>query len=183
MNTPNLLTLLSAISIPQLREYLAKRGWSEVSADGRLNFTLEIGQGESQKVFVPADRAHPRFRSLLQNLMFSLSVVESREPADIALDISKVELPKTVACVNVSQQLHDIACHIRGLSQECVESEQAKGKLLELARYLLAQQSLTIAVTPKLAAELWEVARADRSYLPAATGEWLSANATSISSR
>jgi hypothetical protein len=183
MNTPNLIALLSAISIPQLKEYFAKQGWSENTADGRLNFTLEIGQGESHRVFVPADRAHPRFRSLLQNLMFSLSVVESREPADIALEISKVEVPKVAALVDLSQQLHDIACHIRGLAQECIESDQAKGKLLELARYLLAYQSLSIAVTPRLASELWVVARSDSSYLPTATSEWLNANATRTSSR
>ncbi|MDX1927586.1 MAG: hypothetical protein SFV81_13775 [Pirellulaceae bacterium] len=177
MNTPNFHALLSAINVPRLKAYLSNRGWNENTADGRLDFTKESAEGETQRVFVPADGAHPRFRSLLQNLMFSLSVIENREPADIAYEISKIEVPKVVVPATSEHQLHDIASHIRGMAQECVESEQAKGKLLELARFLLAYQSLSIAVTPKLADELWEVARSDRSYFPTATSDWLRANA------
>jgi hypothetical protein len=183
MNTPNLYVLLSAITLPHLKAYLANRGWSENIADGRLDFTMDSAQGEAQRIFVPADRAHPRFRSLLQNLMFSLAVIENREPADIAHEISKFEIPKVLAPVASEHQLHDIASHIRGLAQECTESEQAKGKLLELARFLLAYQSLSLGVTAKLADELWEVARSDKSYLPSATSDWLWANAKNSASK
>jgi hypothetical protein len=177
MNTPNLHALLSAITLPHLKAYLQNRGWSESIADGRLDFTMDSAEGELQRIFVPAERAHPRFRSLLQNLMFSLSVIENREPADIAHEISKFEIPNVVVSGATDHQLHDIASHIRGLAQECIESEQAKGKLLELARFLLAYQSLSIGVTPKLADNLWEVARSDKSYFPTATSDWLAANA------
>lgn len=180
MNTPNLHSLLSAITIPQLKAYLANQGWQENVADGRLNFTMESGQGDSQRIFVPADRAHPRFRSLLQNLMFSLAVIETREPAEIAHDISRIQIPKVVEAIDLGNQLHDIASHIRGLAQECNDSEQAKGKILELAKFLLEYQSLSIGMTPKLASELWEVARSDKSYFPAATLDWLGANAKNI---
>src|SRR4051812_32072672 len=94
MNTPNLHALLSAITIPQLKAYLAKDGWNENVADGRLNFARDIEPGESQTIFIPADRTHPRFRSLLQNLMFSLAVIKDREPADIAYEMSSFPIPK-----------------------------------------------------------------------------------------
>lgn len=183
MNTPNLHSLLSAITLSQLKAYLAKAGWKENIADGRLNFAREIEPGESQTIFVPADRSHPRFRSLLQNLMFSLAVIENREPADIAYDISSFQIPNLVSGLDLGQQLHEIASLVRGLAQECNASDQAKGKILELARFLLASESLTIGLTPKLADELWEVACSDKSYLPAATSGWLEANTRKIPSK
>lgn len=180
MNTSDLHSRLSAITIPQLKAYLAKDGWKESIADGRLNFTKEVEPGEMQTIFVPADRTHSRFRSLLQNLMFSLAVIEHKEPVEIAHDISSIQVPSVDVRVDASPQLHDIAPIIRGLAQECNATESAKGKILELARFLLATQSLTISLTPKLADELWDVARSDDAYLPAATSEWLEANAKKI---
>ena len=183
MNTPNLHSLLSAITIGQLKAYLTKDGWRESVADGRLNFAKEVEPEESQTIFVPADRAHPKFRSLLQNLMFSLAVIQNREPAEIAYDISSFQIPKALDAEDLGQQLHDIAVLLRGLAQECNPTEQAKGKILELARFLLASQSLSINLTPKLAEELWQVTRADNSYLPAATSDWLEANSRKIPSK
>jgi hypothetical protein len=180
MNTPNLHSLLSAITIGQLKAYLAKDGWKESVADGRLNFAKEVEPEELQTIFVPADRTHPKFRSLLQNLMFSLAVVQKREPAEIAIDISTFQIPNVHDAVDLGQHLHDIAVLIRGLAQECNPTEQAKGKILELARFLLASQSFAISLTPKVAEELWQVTRSDKSYLPAATSEWLEANARKI---
>ena len=183
MNTPNLHSLLSAIKIEQLKAYLAKEGWKESAVDGRLNFAKEFEPEESQTIFVPADRTHPKFRSLLQNLMFSLAVIQNREPAEIAFDISSFQIPNVLDAMDLGQQLHDIAVLVRGLAQECNPTEQAKGKILELARFLLATQSLSIGLTPKLAEDLWQVTRSDKSYLPAATSEWLEANARKIPSK
>ncbi len=183
MNTPDLHSRLSSISIPQLKAYLAKDGWKESVADGRLNFAKEVEPGEMQTIFVPADRTHSRFRSLLQNLMFSLAVIEHREPAEIAHDISSIQVPSVGVHVDFGTQLHDIARLIRGLAQECNPTEPAKGKILELASFLLASQSLTLGLTPKLANDLWDVARTDDAYLPAATSEWLESNARKTASR
>ncbi len=180
MNTPNLHAQLSVISIQKLKAYLSKEGWKENVADGRLSFEREIELGETQTIFVPADRTHPRFRSLLQNLMFSLAVIEKREPAEIAQDIANCQVPIATKPADLGTQMYEIASIIRGLAQECVESEQARGKILELARFLLASRSLTIGMTPKIAAQLWEIARSDKSYLPATTVEWLEANAREI---
>lgn len=183
MNTPNIHSLLSTITIQQLKAYLVDAGWNEHIADGRMNFAREIEPGETQTIFVPMERTHPRFRSLLQNLMFSLAVVENREPVEIARDISALNIPIAVQAVRPRPQMHEIASLIRGLAQECNESEQAKGKILELTRFLLVSQSLTIGLTPKIADELWEIARSDKSYLPAKTTEWLEANTVEIDSK
>ena len=180
MNTPSLASLLSAISIQKLSSYLTKGGWKENVVDGRLNFEREIEIGEIQTIFVPADRTHPRFRSLLQNLMFSLAVVEKREPAEIAQDIADCEVSIQVKRADSGPQIYELASIIRGLAQECIESEQARGKILELARFLLASKSLTIGFTPKNADELWNIARSDKSYLPATTVEWIEANTQEV---
>lgn len=177
---PNLHSLLSTIAIEQLKAYLAKDGWHENTAGGRLNFEKHLEPGEPQTIFVPAERSHPKFRSLLQNLMFSLSVIEQREPAEIAIDIVSVKIPIQNKSPDIGPQIHEIASLIRGLAQECIESEQAKGKILELARFLLVFKSLTIGLTPKIAEELWETARSDRAYLPARTVEWLEANTREV---
>ena len=183
MNTPSLASLLSAISIQKLTSYLTNGGWKESVADGRLNFERETEPGEIQTIFVPADRTHPRFRSLLQNLMFSLAVVEKREPAEIAQEIVDSEVPIEVKHTDSGPEMYEIASLIRGLAQECLESEQARGKILELARYLLASKSLTIGFTPKNADELWNIARSDKSYLPATTTTWLEGNVREISTK
>ncbi len=180
MDTPNLHKYLSTITIQQLKAYLAKDEWQEHTADGRLNFEKELEPGEPQVIFVPVERSHPRFRSFLQNLMFSLSVIENREPADIAKDIASSKVPSQVKSVDFCPQMHEIASLIRGLAQECIDSEQARGKILELTRFLLATKSLTIGLTPKVAEELWEIARSDKTYLPAATAEWLETNTKEI---
>ena len=183
MNTPNLHSLLSTIAIEQLKLYLAKDGWHEYTASGRLNFERQIEQGEHQNIFVPAERTHPKFRSLLQNLMFSLSVIEKREPAEIAADIAACKVTIPVRSVNIAPQIEEIASLVRGLAQECIESEQARGKILELARFLLLSRSLTIGLTPKIADELWETTRSDRAYLPTRTVEWLETNTHEISKK
>lgn len=181
MNTPNLHSSLSVITIEKLRAYLAKNGWSESFDGGRLNFSITLESDDLRTVFVPADGAHPKFRSLLQNLLFSLAVAQSREPADIADEIASFPLLHVEELAQTGKNLPEIASLVRGLAQECSPTEQAKGKILELARYLLASQSLTLGLTPKLADQLWEVARADQAYLPAATAEWLQANAQKTS--
>ena len=180
MNAPNFPALLASITLEKLRAFLAREGWKETKLDGRLNFTKEIEPGEQSTIFVPADHAHPKFRSLLQNMMFSLAVIQQREPAEIASDIVAIQVSDASEATDFGEQLHEIASLVRGLVNECNASEQAKGKILELTRFLLASRSLTIGMTPKLADELWDVAFADKSYLAASTSQWLAANAKRV---
>ncbi|MEQ1826390.1 MAG: hypothetical protein ABL921_10595 [Pirellula sp.] len=180
METPNLHRYLSTITIQQLKAYLAKDGWHEYTADGRMNFEKELEPGETQVIFLPAERTHPKFRSHLQNLMFSLSVIEQREPADIARVIATCQVSSPVTSVDIGPPMHEIAALIRGLAQECIDSDQARGKILELARFLLASKSLTLGFTSRIADELWETARSDQSYIPASTIKWFEANTREI---
>lgn len=183
MTSMNFRSLLFAITIEQLKAYLVMECWTEELSHGRLNFTKEIEQGELQTLFVPADQAHPKFRSLLQNLVFSLSVTQGREPVEIASDIYALQVVTPDETPGIADQLHEVASLVRGLAQECNATERAKGMILELARFLLATKSLSIPLTSKLADELWQVARTDQAYLPSATSEWLEANAKRLSSK
>lgn len=177
MNAQSLASLLSIITVQKLTGYLSVKGWRGSQVDSRLIFEKEIEPGETQTIFIPADRLHPKFRSLLQNLMFSLAVSENREPLDIASEIARYQIPDLPETTgNAPREMHEIASHIRSLAQECIASERAKGKLLELARYLLIPMSRSIEMTPAMADELWDTARADATYLPAATAKWLEEN-------
>lgn len=176
MTALNFPSLLASITLDKLKAFLARESWKEAELDGRLNFTKEIEPGEPCTIFVPADHTHPKFRSLLQNMVFSLAVIQQREPAEIASDIVAIQVPNATEANDFGEYLHEIASIVRGLVNECNASEQARGKILELTRFLLANKSLTIGVTPRLADELWDVALGDKSYLAAATSQWLEAN-------
>lgn len=91
MNIQNIHAVLGALSLEQVKSYMAQNGWNASVDGGRLNFCkVSEGAQENYAVFLPADSNHGRFRSLLQNMMFSLSVIEGREPYEIASDIGKI---------------------------------------------------------------------------------------------
>lgn len=91
MTFQNFRAAYHRIELEQLKAYLSANGWLEQISSGRINFSKQVEPtGESVNVFVPADAGHPKFRSLLQNLLFSLSVHEKREPLEIAGDIARV---------------------------------------------------------------------------------------------
>ena len=183
MNTPNIQSMLSRITTEQLKTYLISGGWRDYATDGRLNFEKDVEPGETQVVFIPANCAHPKFRSFLHNVMFSLSVIEKREPFDIATDIASIKVPERPKDQPFRPQLYEIASMIRGLSHVCIDTEQARGKLLELAKYLVGTNSLTITMSPFMADRLWEISRSDTSYLASKTMEWLEANTHGFSSK
>ncbi len=59
-----------------------------------MNFELPADdEQEIRHLFIPAQSSHPRFRSLLPNLIFSLSVIEGRPALDVANSIADQELP------------------------------------------------------------------------------------------
>lgn len=91
MSIQNIHALLSTLSLEQVKSYMHQRGWTEKVDGARLNFTMvNTADGENYAVFLPADSNHGKFRSLLQNMMFSLSVIEGREPFDIATEIGQI---------------------------------------------------------------------------------------------
>ena len=177
MNTGSIFSLLAAIRIEQLQSYLANRGWLEQTASGRLTFERQAEQsGERQIIFLPANQAHPKYRSFLQNLMFSLAVIEQREPCDIAGEIIDIHIPVPTPPVPRDTSMHEIASLILGLAQQSQESEQAKGRIVALAKMLLAPMSLTLSDGPTITEDLWIMTRSDHADLPARMLDWLHAN-------
>ena len=82
--------VLSVIQIEQVCCYLTSAGWTQRINGARVDFELhDPSQGETYRVFVPASTRHPRYRHLLPNLVFAVSVVEGREPIEIASDMAK----------------------------------------------------------------------------------------------
>ncbi len=177
MNTRSIFALLAAIRIEQLQSYLANRGWLEQTASGRLTFERQAEQsGELHVIFLPANQAHPKYRSFLQNLMFSLAVIEQREPCDIASDIIDIHIPDPTLHVPCDTSMLEIASLILGLAQQSQESEQAKGRIFTLAKMLLAPMALTLADGSTIAEDLWIMTRSDHADLPERMLEWLHAN-------
>ena len=177
MNTRSIFALLAAIRIEQLQSYLANRGWREQTASGRRTFERQAEQGgELHVIFLPSNQAHPKYRSFLQNLMFSLAVIEQREPCDIASDIIDVHIPAPTSRISSDTSMLEIASLILGLAQQSQESEQAKGRIFALAKMLLAPMSLTLADGSSIAEELWIITRSDHADLPHRVLEWLHAN-------
>ncbi len=177
MNTRSIFSLLAAIRIEQLQSYLANRGWLEQTASGRRTFERSAEQGgELDIIFLPANQAHPKYRSFLQNLMFSLAVIEQREPCEIASEIIDIHIPAPTLPVPRDTSMHEIASLILGLAQQSQESEQAKGRIFALAKMLLAPMSLTLADGPTSTEDLWSMTRSDHADLPTRMMEWLHDN-------
>lgn len=108
MTFQNFRSAINAIEMEQLKAYLSSNGWLEKRSSGRITFSKQVDTtGESVNVFVPADAGHPKFRSLFQNLLFSLSVLEQREPIEIAGDMARIKCVSTqpVAMVEPSKTL------------------------------------------------------------------------------
>ncbi len=92
MTFQNFRAAYHSIELEQLKAYLTANGWLEQISSGRITFSKQVEPaGESAIVFVPAEVGHPKFRSLLQNLLFSLSVLERREPIEIAGDMARIK--------------------------------------------------------------------------------------------
>lgn len=79
-------------------QYLSNKGWRCQRSNDRLNFELPSNEhSESRHLLLPAEQSHPRFRSMLPNLIFSLAVLEQREALDIANAIADQQEPLPVA--------------------------------------------------------------------------------------
>lgn len=115
----NIQFLFSAISVAAIQQYLFERGWRTREAPGtdRLYFerTGNVGE-EGSTVWSWATNEHPKFRSQVPNIVFTLSILESRPALEIANDIfaarnekpsPKAEaaaLPKPPASTTVSNE-------------------------------------------------------------------------------
>lgn len=94
MASQNIQRLFAIIGPEQVEQYLKIKGWRCQRSADRLSFEMPADdQQEARQLFIPAQASHPRFRSLLPNLIFSLSVIEGRPAIDVANSIADQELP------------------------------------------------------------------------------------------
>jgi hypothetical protein len=90
--------VFSSIRIEQVCLYLHRAGWTKSLNGERLDFekTADTSQ-ETSRVFLPASSSHPRFRRLLPNLIFSVSILEEREPIEVASEMASLTTDEPAA--------------------------------------------------------------------------------------
>lgn len=103
----NIQVLFSVISVDGVQRYLVDHGWRPREAQGadRLYFERERRGGEeAATIWTWATTEHPKFRSQVPNIIFTLSILESRPALEIANDMhaaraeppaAKAEAPPT----------------------------------------------------------------------------------------
>lgn len=94
VNRQNIQVLLDEIKVEQVQAFMLAAGWElgdsehdEVRAFVR---TVEDGQ---QRLWIWNSTSHPKFRSRVQNLIFTLAVQHDREPIEIANEIYDATAP------------------------------------------------------------------------------------------
>jgi hypothetical protein len=93
----NIQQLFSIISLRHIRAYLTSRGWNEKGGEGtdRAYFERTFAGGEKPAiVWIWSSPEHKRFRHQVPNVVFTLSVLESRPALDIANEIYASEPSK-----------------------------------------------------------------------------------------
>ncbi|MGC3967845.1 MAG: hypothetical protein QM775_10875 [Pirellulales bacterium] len=96
----NIQKLFSIISLPHIRAYLTGHGWNEKGGEttDRAYFERTFAGGEKPAiVWIWSSPEHKRFRNQVPNVIFTLSVLESRPALDIANEMFAAELPKPAA--------------------------------------------------------------------------------------
>ena len=90
--------VFSSIRIEQVCLYLHRAGWTKSLTGERFDFekTGDTSQ-ETSRVFLPASSSHPRFRRLLPNLIFSVSILEEREPIEVASEMASLTTDEPTA--------------------------------------------------------------------------------------
>lgn len=100
MRQANIQILFREISLENIRVYLSARGWTVVE-DPRpdvLRFQGQaVGEASPPQIWVWQPDDHPKFRSRVPNVVFTLAVAEQREALDIANDIRNSSAKKAAA--------------------------------------------------------------------------------------
>lgn len=95
-NSTNIQEIFRALKPEQIRAYLLRRGWRPATSDSadQLAFEQEASDGdEPARLWLWVSESHPKFRSRLPNVIFTLAVVESREALTIAQEIVQIGDP------------------------------------------------------------------------------------------
>lgn len=98
MKERNIQSLFLSIRMDQIRTYLLERGWKERLTSVRREFEKADADSDGMRTLIlPLEESHPRYRSLVPNVVFSLAVESQREAIDIAEEISKVDVSETTS--------------------------------------------------------------------------------------
>jgi hypothetical protein len=140
----NIQYLFSTLSVSQIRGYLTNRGWRLLTEgpSERLSFERTFAGGEHPAtVWIWSSVEHRRFRNQVPNLIFSLSVLESRPALDIANEMfaEQAAPPKEPAAVAATPGDETTAKSAPG------ESIRSTGGLERLVLRFAEETSVTVA--------------------------------------
>lgn len=91
----NIQTLFDRLKIEHIDTYMLQQNWKIIDGDiGDLRIFERELDGITNQTQLLRSNSHPKFRSKLQNFIFSLAVLQTVEPIDVANEIYQVQLPK-----------------------------------------------------------------------------------------
>lgn len=83
----NIQKLFATLGLENVRSYLLNSGW-QIKESQRADIVAferqNAASGEIDRVWSYASETHPKFRRQLPNIIFTLAVVDKREPLDLA---------------------------------------------------------------------------------------------------
>ena len=103
----NMADSMSRVTSEAIALYLKSNGWTERSSryEDHFYFEGEIhAGGEPYHLYIPASQEVPKYRTLLQRIIYKLSGIEDRQPPEIIRDIfENVEQAQPSASVATRQ--------------------------------------------------------------------------------
>lgn len=103
-NRQNIQMLFDEMTIKHVTVYMQNKGWvlSESQNPEVTAFEFERGD-ENKRIWIWSAPSNPKFRSRLQNLVFSLAVQNGIEPLEIANEIADTEIPAETQSPNSNE--------------------------------------------------------------------------------
>ncbi len=137
----NIQRFFGTVSADQIRRYLLDRGWKPVEPRHAEALSFELPGAPDDdpfQVWLWASEGHPSFRKRVPNVIFSLSVIEDREPLDIANDMHNLPAETSEESVASAIAFSFRVCHAQDELMElrCPGSGEAltiaPGELIEV---------------------------------------------------
>ncbi len=89
----NIQKLFTSITAEQAKTYLESQGWEVTVSPPRMTFAKQWDPSEGPKVLLlPSDTNHPKFVSMVPNIVFTLAVLTNREAMDIAEEMASTKV-------------------------------------------------------------------------------------------
>ncbi len=97
-NRQNIQMLFDEMTVKHIVAYMKQNGWVLSESQNPEVTAFEFGaDGNHKRIWIWASSGHPKFRSRIQNLVFSLAVQNSVEPIEIANAIVDAKIEENVA--------------------------------------------------------------------------------------